>query len=111
MSFSQQPDLVYPNTVTNQPPSHSSNGSFGTVFIVLAVIVALAALACCFRWLCDRGQHHHHPAEAKHGQAQPRNPHFLGREGSGPGGNGEIRGAPRFADQGNVTTTRGIFSV
>ncbi|CAK9182749.1 unnamed protein product [Ilex paraguariensis] len=33
-----QPVEVYPNTVTRQPSSHS-NGSFGAVFIVLAVIV------------------------------------------------------------------------
>ncbi|WRX13619.1 hypothetical protein QQP08_006865 [Theobroma cacao] len=52
----QQPVVVYPNTVSGQaPPSHShSNGSFGTVFIVLAVIVVISAIACFLGRLCNR---------------------------------------------------------
>ncbi|KAK3017102.1 hypothetical protein RJ639_006952 [Escallonia herrerae] len=49
-----QPVEVYPNTVTRQQPSHNSNGSFGTVFIVLAVIIVISAIACFLGRLCNR---------------------------------------------------------
>ncbi|KAF7829356.1 Transcription factor bHLH90 [Senna tora] len=63
----QQPAQVYPTTttVTNQPPnSHHSNGngSFGTVFIVLAVILVISALACFLGRLCNRRQQNQNPA-------------------------------------------------
>ncbi|KAF8378282.1 hypothetical protein HHK36_029621 [Tetracentron sinense] len=47
------PVVDYPNTVTTQPSTHP-NGSFGTVFIVLAVIVVLAAIACFLGRFCNR---------------------------------------------------------
>ncbi|XP_022724998.1 uncharacterized protein LOC111281532 [Durio zibethinus] len=52
----QQPVVVYPNSVSGQAsPSHShSDGSFGTVFIVLAVIIVLSAIACFLGRLCNR---------------------------------------------------------
>ncbi|XWS69013.1 hypothetical protein CRYUN_Cryun04dG0143200 [Craigia yunnanensis] len=52
----QQPVVVYPNSVSGQaPPSHShSDGSLGTVFIVLAVIVVISAIACFLGRLCNR---------------------------------------------------------
>ncbi|XVF84986.1 hypothetical protein PTKIN_Ptkin17bG0082700 [Pterospermum kingtungense] len=52
----QQPVVVYPNTVSGQvPPSHShSDGSFGTVFIVLAVIIVISAIACFLGRLCNK---------------------------------------------------------
>ncbi|XVF02465.1 hypothetical protein REPUB_Repub04eG0177700 [Reevesia pubescens] len=53
----QQPVVVYPNTVSGQaPPSHHSHsdGSFGTVFIVLAVIIVISAIACFLGRLCNR---------------------------------------------------------
>ena len=57
----QQPVQVYPNTVTNEPPSHHSNGSFGTVFIVLAMIVVVSAIACFLGRLCSKkSQNQHH---------------------------------------------------
>ncbi|CAN1187469.1 hypothetical protein LINPERPRIM_LOCUS31865 [Linum perenne] len=52
----QQPVLVYPNTVARDPhqsDSHSS-GNFGTVFIVLAVIIVVSGLACCLGRLCNK---------------------------------------------------------
>ncbi|XP_010551583.1 PREDICTED: uncharacterized protein LOC104822151 [Tarenaya hassleriana] len=62
----QQPLVVYPNTFTKQypdpssstspPTSSGSSGSFGTVFIVLAVILVLSALACVFGRICNRGR-------------------------------------------------------
>uniref|UniRef100_A0A7N0VJB8 Uncharacterized protein n=1 Tax=Kalanchoe fedtschenkoi TaxID=63787 RepID=A0A7N0VJB8_KALFE len=36
------------------PPSHHSNGSFGTVFIVLAVITVISGLACFIGRLCNK---------------------------------------------------------
>ncbi|CAM8916109.1 hypothetical protein QQ045_033600 [Rhodiola kirilowii] len=39
---------------TQPPPSHHSNGSFGTVFIVLAVITVISGLACFIGRLCNK---------------------------------------------------------
>ncbi|CAH8386913.1 unnamed protein product [Eruca vesicaria subsp. sativa] len=61
----QQPVVVYPNAYTteNAYPSTSSSpasytsvssGSFGTVFIVVAVILVLSVVACIFGRLCSR---------------------------------------------------------
>lgn len=48
----QQPVQVYP---TNQPPSpHHSNGSFGAVFIVLAIILVISVIACFLGRLCNK---------------------------------------------------------
>nr|DAD34568.1 TPA_asm: hypothetical protein HUJ06_005208 [Nelumbo nucifera] len=53
MSLSQsQPAVVYPTTVSPHPPSHS-RGSFGTVFIVLAVIIVISTIACFLGRLCN----------------------------------------------------------
>ncbi|KAF8399703.1 hypothetical protein HHK36_015573 [Tetracentron sinense] len=74
MSLSQpvvsQPVVVYPNTVSREP-SHSK-GSFGTVFIVLAVIIILSAIACFLGRRCNpsfsrptaRRDHTFHPEES-----------------------------------------------
>ncbi|KAK9276134.1 hypothetical protein L1049_005665 [Liquidambar formosana] len=62
MSLSQQPVVVYPNTATRAPSSHS-NGSFGTVFIVLAVIVVVSAIACFLGRLCSKRVHHPKPKQ------------------------------------------------
>ncbi|KAF5449886.1 hypothetical protein F2P56_030287 [Juglans regia] len=68
----QQPVLVYPaNTVASQPPSHHSNGSFGTVFIVLAVVIAISAIACCLSRLCNRRYKNQRPKQNL-GQSRPR---------------------------------------
>lgn len=62
----QQPAQVYPTTVTNHPSnnSHHSNGSFGTVFIVLAIILVISTVACFLGRLCNRrynnNKNHHH---------------------------------------------------
>ncbi|KAL2344332.1 hypothetical protein Fmac_005617 [Flemingia macrophylla] len=55
----QQPVQVYP---TNQPPSsisHHSNGSFGAVFIVLAIILVISVVACFLGRLCNRRYNSH----------------------------------------------------
>ncbi|KAJ6721871.1 hypothetical protein OIU85_024911 [Salix viminalis] len=49
-----QPVVLYPNTVSKQAPSSHSNGSFGTVFIVLAVIVVISGIACCLGRICNK---------------------------------------------------------
>lgn len=71
----QQPVMVYPNTV-NQQPSHHSNGSFGTVFIVLAVIVVISAIACFLGRLCNRRMQHpkakQNHASSRHKESRPK---------------------------------------
>ncbi|KAH7833532.1 hypothetical protein Vadar_007247 [Vaccinium darrowii] len=118
---------VYPNSVTNQPSSHS-NGSFGSVFIVLAVIVVISAIACFLGRLCNRRYKHSQPKDkkshgSKHKDVKPKNTgrgndrdiefgfddgfnptakQFGNGGGKGfkPGGNaGEIRGEPRFTGE------------
>lgn len=111
MSLPQQPPVIYPNTVTRQPPSHS-DGSFGTVFIVLGVIVVISALACVFGRLCNRRFHHSKPKqnpafrpkgpdiEFGKGIMPPAKPAGNGGakpNGHGPFGAGEIRGEPNPA--------------
>lgn len=69
-----QPVEVYPSPfptpVTQRPaPSHHSNGSFGTVFIVLAVIVVVSAIACFLGRLCNRRHNH---SKGKQSQADFR---------------------------------------
>ncbi|MBA0743873.1 hypothetical protein Gogos_006526 [Gossypium gossypioides] len=61
----QQPVVVLPNTVPGQaPPSHNhSDGSFGTVFIVLAVIIVISAIACFLGRLCNRGKNQTKPSD------------------------------------------------
>ncbi|CAN1310935.1 hypothetical protein LINPERPRIM_LOCUS28248 [Linum perenne] len=61
----QQPGIGYAVPVPSinqleQPVSHSnnSNGSFGSVFIVLAVIIVVSAVACCLGRFCSKKKHH-----------------------------------------------------
>ncbi|XAR48071.1 hypothetical protein NMG60_11030780 [Bertholletia excelsa] len=71
MSSQQTPPLLYPNLATGRPSpsppfsSSHSDGSFGTVFIVLAVILVVSMAACFIGRLCNRRHHHSHqlPAE------------------------------------------------
>lgn len=51
-----QPNIEeYPNPeITKQPNSSHSNGSFGPVFAVLAVIVVISAVACVLGRLCSK---------------------------------------------------------
>jgi hypothetical protein len=100
----QQPVVVYPSTVTGQaPPSHHSNGSFGSVFIVLAVIIVVSAIACFLGRLCNR----------RYSSQKPKQNHHVRHKESGggdiefgfdnkkgptpkPGGNGGGRGHKAF---------------
>ncbi|KAF4366123.1 hypothetical protein F8388_014841 [Cannabis sativa] len=86
----QQPVLVYP--VTKQPvpeSTHHSSGSFGTVFIVLAVIVVISGIACCLGRLCNRKAHKHSPTKPhksqksrpKGGEPDSRNRNFRPKDG------------------------------
>ncbi|KAG6601504.1 hypothetical protein SDJN03_06737, partial [Cucurbita argyrosperma subsp. sororia] len=72
----QQPALVYPNTAavgSQPPPSHHSNGSFGAVFIVLAVILVISTVACFLGRLCNRrAENQRAKPEKTHGGARPR---------------------------------------
>ncbi|PRQ41143.1 hypothetical protein RchiOBHm_Chr4g0443731 [Rosa chinensis] len=94
----QQPVLVYPNNVNKPPPSHHSNGSFGSVFIVLAVIVVISGIACFLGRLCNRDRSHKskhnkqsknkgnnkaHPKEGHHGDhVEFGSQHFRPKEGT-----------------------------
>ncbi|GLT86451.1 hypothetical protein SLE2022_045910 [Rubroshorea leprosula] len=67
----QQPVVVYPNPVMGRqaPPSPHSNGSFGHVFIVLAVIIAISAISCFLGRLCNRRFSKQKPhKQSHHGQ-------------------------------------------
>lgn len=74
--MSQPIDQEYPSPVmTSEPASSHSNGSFGPVFAVLAVIVVVSAVACVLGRLCSKRHHRakeagHHPNKAKPGKQQ-----------------------------------------
>ncbi|GAV77417.1 hypothetical protein CFOL_v3_20888 [Cephalotus follicularis] len=117
----QQQVMVYPNTVTGQPPpaaSHS-NGSFGTVFIVLAVIVVISAIACCLGRMCTRRfRQEKLPKQKQSSRPKDREKRdlefgFDDRIPTGkPAGNGEPRGF-KVAENGDFMRgeARGIFRV
>jgi len=66
----QQPVQVYP---TNQPPSsHHSNGSFGTVFIVLAIILVISVVACFLGRLCNKRYNRHSSSQRPPKQHRPQ---------------------------------------
>ncbi|XP_016567804.2 uncharacterized protein LOC107866142 [Capsicum annuum] len=80
MSQQQQPVEGFPNDMPVQPknspisqPSSHSNGSFGTVFIILAVVLVISVLSCLIGRICNKRSHglgHHYPSkqiEAKQG--------------------------------------------
>lgn len=48
--------IVYPVSDPVPTSNHSSNGSYGTVFIVLAVIVIVSTVACFLGRLCNKRQ-------------------------------------------------------
>lgn len=119
----QQPVVVYPNTVSGQPPpaSHShSNGSFGTVFIVLAVIVVISAIACCLGRLCKKRQGNRQSKPSKQSQQNPsfrQKERGREREREGDvefgfekgfqterpsGGNGDGRGGHKLSENGHM---------
>lgn len=88
-----QPVEVYPNSVPQKSSSHS-NGSFGSVFIVLAVIVVISAIACFLGRLCNRRYNNHQAKAAKQSneirpkeregqgkQKQKQKQNFQSREG------------------------------
>ncbi|CAK7332673.1 unnamed protein product [Dovyalis caffra] len=76
----QQPVVLYPNTVTRQTPSSHSNGSFGTVFIVLAVIVVISAIACCLGRICNKRLNKQKANNKTNLQHSQHNPNFRPKE-------------------------------
>ncbi|CAI9779353.1 unnamed protein product [Fraxinus pennsylvanica] len=96
--MSQPVDRVYPDTYTKQPSSNS-NGSFGPVFIVLAGVLVISAIACVFGQLCNRKHHrgnkeHHRGKEEHHrGKAKPARGQDLGPK------EWESRQKPSFKDE------------
>ncbi|KAL2547005.1 hypothetical protein Fot_16238 [Forsythia ovata] len=73
-----QPIEAYPNTVARQSSSNP-NGSFGPVFVVLAIIFVLSAVACVLGRLCSRRHHRvvkeHHRVAKEHQQAKAKQSH------------------------------------
>lgn len=75
----QLPYDVYPYNpvIKSQPDSSHSNGSYGTVFIVLAVIATVSIVACVLGRLCSRRSHrnkeaHHHQHHQVHHHPPPK---------------------------------------
>ncbi|XP_028754462.1 uncharacterized protein LOC114713942 [Neltuma alba] len=78
----QQPVQIYPYTAVSSPPPYHSSGSFGTVFIVLAVIVVISAIACLLGRFCSRRSSHKHTHNQKPPKHQKKNHHnFRPKEG------------------------------
>ncbi|KZV24430.1 hypothetical protein F511_24225 [Dorcoceras hygrometricum] len=74
--MSTQPVEFYPAPITTQPSSSHSNGSFGPVFVVLAVIIVVSAVACVLGRLC--GRRRHPPKHAGHSTKAQKPNHVLG---------------------------------
>ncbi|KAK7317617.1 hypothetical protein RJT34_02007 [Clitoria ternatea] len=68
----QQPAQVYPTPVTNQPQLHHSHGSFGAVFIVLAIILVISLVACFLGRLCNRRYNNRHSHSSQRPPKQQR---------------------------------------
>ncbi|OIT39295.1 PREDICTED: uncharacterized protein LOC109238273 [Nicotiana attenuata] len=67
MSQQQQPVQGFPNDMPIQPKntpitqsSSHSNGSFGTVFIILTVVLVISVLACLIGRICNKKRHGNH---------------------------------------------------
>ncbi|KAL1355323.1 hypothetical protein HN51_007373 [Arachis hypogaea] len=71
--FQQPVQQVYPTTYTYESPPHHSNGSFGSVFVVLAIIIVISAVACCLGRLCGRKSHGHSLKHSKQQKQQKQN--------------------------------------
>ncbi|CAJ1931455.1 unnamed protein product [Sphenostylis stenocarpa] len=86
MQQQQQPVQVYPTSVTYQSPPHHSNGSFGSVFVVLAIIIVISAVACCLGRLCNRRSrshshsHNHNQKHVKPQKQQQNHTNFRPKE-------------------------------
>ncbi|KAE8661515.1 hypothetical protein F3Y22_tig00113725pilonHSYRG00741 [Hibiscus syriacus] len=120
----QQPVVVYPNNVPagQAPPSHShSDGSFGPVFIVLAMIIVISAIACFIGRMCNRwgnqtkpsGQNRNHDLRPKERDvefglgssgripgAEPPGGHDEPSKGFKMPGNEDV-GGPRMPEKGD----------
>lgn len=59
----EQAPLVFPVSETNPPTQHKSDGSFGSVFIVLAVIVVISAVACFLGRMCNKKHNKSKPSK------------------------------------------------
>ncbi|XP_059655064.1 uncharacterized protein LOC132302216 [Cornus florida] len=96
-----QPVQVYPKIAPRQTSSHS-NGSFGTVFMVLAAVVGISVIACIIGRLCNQRQHHgktkqNHTLHTKEGDSR----HHTPRLGEGDIEFGFRNGIPAAKQPGN----------
>ncbi|KAL1807259.1 hypothetical protein DCAR_0833125 [Daucus carota subsp. sativus] len=72
----------FPTQVMTRPAAaHHSHESFGTVFIVLAVIVVISAIACVLGRICSRRQGHPKGAYRSRDKEPRQNHHSQPKEG------------------------------
>ncbi|KAK9060247.1 hypothetical protein SSX86_020951 [Deinandra increscens subsp. villosa] len=80
-----QTPLVYPVSETNPPSRHQADGSFGAVFVVLAVIVVISAVACFLGRLCNKRRNKAKPSKhsrpAKEKDMKPTRNTFQTKDG------------------------------
>ncbi|KAI3696507.1 hypothetical protein L1987_79525 [Smallanthus sonchifolius] len=81
----EQMPLIYPLSETNPPSHHQPNSSFGSVFIVLAVIVVISAVACFIGRLCNKRHNKLKPSKhsrtAKEKDMKPSRNTFQTKDG------------------------------
>ncbi|KAL8241630.1 hypothetical protein R6Q59_011932 [Mikania micrantha] len=81
----EQTPLIYPVSETNPPSHHQPDGSFGSVFIVLAVIVVISAVACFLGRLCNKRHNKMKPSKqtrpAKEKDMKPSRNVFQTKDG------------------------------
>lgn len=102
--MSQPIDEVYPSynpVIKSQPDSAHSDGSYGPVFIVLAVIFVIGVAACVLGRLCSRRRHRdngrpHHHHQVHHQPPPKSNAAHEQSHGLGPK-EWEAREKPRIA--------------
>ncbi|KAI3816797.1 hypothetical protein L1987_16502 [Smallanthus sonchifolius] len=81
----EQMPLIYPVSETNPPSHRQPDGSFGSVFIVLAVIVVISAVACFLGRLCNKRHNKLKPSKhtrpAKEKDMKPSRNAFQTKDG------------------------------
>ncbi|KAL4574058.1 hypothetical protein LXL04_020880 [Taraxacum kok-saghyz] len=71
--IAEQTPLVYPISEINPPPHRQTDGgSFGGVFIVLAVIVVVSAVACFLGRFCNKRHNKSKPPKHGHSARGPK---------------------------------------
>ncbi|GMH26112.1 hypothetical protein Nepgr_027955 [Nepenthes gracilis] len=101
------PAVVYPASVTGTQPSSYSNGSYGAVFIALAVIIVVSAIACFLGRLCSKRHQRSNQPEGKHshGHGPSHDRNHSGNSNQYQNGRSKEKGIPEFGlhtNQGDI---------